>query len=218
MIDLNSLSQIIYPMSQEISGGEAGDVNESSGISEAVADSLLPPPADTFSSGSSNWSGRLPLTQTHGSSSKPKSVTFGNVPISSSGIGSVSGTEERRSDESYNPSNIHSVSECPSLGSDTDSVVRRSQRTSIPLTRYIASEGSSSKTHSHGQGDSDGEANFAVLLFASAKESNTFGEAMRFPEKEKWQKAMDDEMNSLREKGTWKLVELPENRKPLKNK
>lgn len=48
---------------------------------------------------------------------------------------------------------------------------------------------------------------------SSAREPATFDEAMRGPDKEKWQQAMQEEIDSLKRMGTWKLVEPPEGRK-----
>ncbi|CAI7817427.1 unnamed protein product, partial [Closterium sp. NIES-53] len=43
-------------------------------------------------------------------------------------------------------------------------------------------------------------------------------EALNGTQKKEWKAAMDAEFNSLIENGTWKLVELPEGRRPISSK
>ena len=43
----------------------------------------------------------------------------------------------------------------------------------------------------------------------------TVEEALKSDEKDKWRKAIDDELEQLREKGTWRLEELPEGREAV---
>ena len=47
------------------------------------------------------------------------------------------------------------------------------------------------------------------------REPNTYNEAIRNSDKMLWKKAMDSEMNSLKENKTWVLVDLPKNRKAI---
>ena len=46
-------------------------------------------------------------------------------------------------------------------------------------------------------------------------EPNSYKEAMRGPEAELWRKAADEEMASLLEQGTWRMVERPVGRKVI---
>ncbi|XP_029729121.2 uncharacterized protein LOC115266725 [Aedes albopictus] len=46
-------------------------------------------------------------------------------------------------------------------------------------------------------------------------EPRTFNEAMKGPEAELWKAAMDDEMTSLQENGTWQLTDIPTGRKAV---
>ncbi|CAA9995003.1 unnamed protein product [Nesidiocoris tenuis] len=55
----------------------------------------------------------------------------------------------------------------------------------------------------------------AVTDIEDLKEPETFKQAMNSQKKEKWIKAMQSEMDSLRENGTWTLEELPPGRKPI---
>ncbi|KAL9273856.1 Retrovirus-related Pol polyprotein from transposon TNT 1-94-like protein, partial [Drosera capensis] len=75
--------------------------------------------------------------------------------------------------------------------------VRRSDRQHQPSKRYPSSE---------------------YILLTEEGEPETFQEAQAHTEKAKWQIAMQDEMKSLQENGTYELVELPKGRKALKNK
>lgn len=49
-------------------------------------------------------------------------------------------------------------------------------------------------------------------------EPRTFEEAVNGPEAEAWKAAMNDEMHSLKQNGTWTLTNLPENRKAVGSK
>ena len=50
------------------------------------------------------------------------------------------------------------------------------------------------------------------------KEPQSFDEAMRSPQREEWEKAIDNEMNAHLENGTWEITELPNGRKALGSK
>ena len=43
----------------------------------------------------------------------------------------------------------------------------------------------------------------------------TVKEALNSDERDKWRKAIDDELEQLQEKGTWRLEELPEGREAV---
>lgn len=51
------------------------------------------------------------------------------------------------------------------------------------------------------------------IATVSPQEPTTFTEAMESPEREMWIRAMDDEISSHDEIGTWELVEKPCDRK-----
>jgi hypothetical protein len=55
------------------------------------------------------------------------------------------------------------------------------------------------------------------LLISNQTEPVTYKEACKAIDSVKWQEAMKDEMNSLQANNTWDLVQLPPNRRPLKN-
>ncbi|CAI7927250.1 unnamed protein product, partial [Closterium sp. NIES-54] len=49
-------------------------------------------------------------------------------------------------------------------------------------------------------------------------EPATLKEALESSDAEEWKKAMESELNSIEENGTWELVELPEGRKAITSK
>ena len=51
-----------------------------------------------------------------------------------------------------------------------------------------------------------------------AEEPGSYKEALESINAERWQEAMDEEMNSLRQNGTWELQELPAGRRAIKSK
>ena len=53
---------------------------------------------------------------------------------------------------------------------------------------------------------------------SSPTEPRTYRQALKSPEADLWRKAMDEEYGSLMENGTWKLVPLPQGRKPIGGK
>nr|CAD1837132.1 unnamed protein product [Ananas comosus var. bracteatus] len=55
-------------------------------------------------------------------------------------------------------------------------------------------------------------------LFTDSGEPECFQEAKDCPEKAKWQRAIEDELDSLHQNHTWELVELPVEKKALKNR
>jgi len=57
---------------------------------------------------------------------------------------------------------------------------------------------------------------FALLTYGG--EPGSYEEAMLHEEKDKWFKAMQEEMKSLHENHTFELVKLPQGKRPLKNK
>lgn len=75
--------------------------------------------------------------------------------------------------------------------------LRRSERERQPSTRYPASE---------------------YTMVTDAGEPESFHEAQVHEDRAKWKKAMQEEMDSLHKNHTYDLVELPKNRKALKNK
>ena len=65
------------------------------------------------------------------------------------------------------------------------------------------------------------ERNFPSLLFlllTNIGELESYEEALQAEAKDKWELAMDDEMESLMKNQTWELVELPEDKKAIYNK
>lgn len=53
----------------------------------------------------------------------------------------------------------------------------------------------------------------STFLEKTESEPETYHEAMKNRDKEKWLQAIRDEMNSLKKNGTWILVKQPENQK-----
>ncbi|CAI7926750.1 unnamed protein product, partial [Closterium sp. NIES-53] len=49
-------------------------------------------------------------------------------------------------------------------------------------------------------------------------EPTTLKEALESSDSEEWKKAMESELKSIKENGTWELVELPEGRKAITSK
>lgn len=56
------------------------------------------------------------------------------------------------------------------------------------------------------------------ILLTDEGEPSCFQEACQDEHSKEWQKAMEDEMDSLQENRTWELVKLPKKRKALRNK
>ena len=56
------------------------------------------------------------------------------------------------------------------------------------------------------------------ILYTDSGEPESMREAIQSPKKERWQSAMDEEMQSLWQNQTWELVSLPLGRKALKNR
>jgi hypothetical protein len=50
------------------------------------------------------------------------------------------------------------------------------------------------------------------------KDPKTLKEAIRLPDWPEWEKAVNAELTMLEQMGTWKLADVPENRKPITNK
>ena len=55
-----------------------------------------------------------------------------------------------------------------------------------------------------------------LLVYAFQETSQTLKQALRMADSEKWLTASEEEYNSLIEMGTWKLVSLHHDRKPIK--
>lgn len=53
---------------------------------------------------------------------------------------------------------------------------------------------------------------------ASVDEPQTYAEAMRSSKSHEWKIAIDDELRSLEKNGTWDLVDLPPNKRPIHSK
>jgi ATP-binding cassette subfamily B (MDR/TAP) protein 1 len=56
------------------------------------------------------------------------------------------------------------------------------------------------------------------ILLTNEGEPNCFWEACKVENNKEWKKEMEEEMQSLLEKKTWELVNLPKGRKSLQNK
>ena len=57
-----------------------------------------------------------------------------------------------------------------------------------------------------------------MILPQDEDEPKNFKEAISCPDKEKWIKAMEKEMESMRTNQVWELVDLPKGRKAFRNK
>lgn len=79
-------------------------------------------------------------------------------------------------------------------------------------------ENSIDMTNSNRPSTRNNPLNFFNAYFALFNEITTFNEASNGVESEKWKKAMEAEIESLNENGTWKLVDLPKGKKPIRNK
>ena len=75
--------------------------------------------------------------------------------------------------------------------------LRRSTRERFPSTRYSSDE---------------------YVMLTDVGEPETYQEATSVDEKKQWLKAMEEEMESLRENHTYDLVKLPQGKKALKNR
>ena len=51
----------------------------------------------------------------------------------------------------------------------------------------------------------------------SGRDPKLLKEAMRSPEWPEWEKAIQTELETLKHMDTWKLVDAPDNRKPIMN-
>ena len=157
------------------------------------------------------------------------SITMGSGPYhggtqqhlgeSSSGIGSGSGTAERQSDSDFNPpSSTQTMQQVGGSTGNQSSIPgpRRSGRSRAPPARltYVNQSDTTEET-GYSNSSQENQANFAVLLLASAEEPEHFTEAANSKDADLWEKAMDDEMKSHAENGTWILTERPKDRKPL---
>jgi Reverse transcriptase (RNA-dependent DNA polymerase) len=57
-----------------------------------------------------------------------------------------------------------------------------------------------------------------MIIMQDEEEPNNIRETLTCPAKEKWMKAMEEEMESMRSNNIWELVDLPEGRKAIGNK
>jgi len=57
----------------------------------------------------------------------------------------------------------------------------------------------------------------AETFYSECSDPQSYKEAMHSENVEKWKEAMSKEMSSLQKNETWKLVELPRNKKALNN-
>ncbi|KAI4299821.1 hypothetical protein L6164_033246 [Bauhinia variegata] len=62
------------------------------------------------------------------------------------------------------------------------------------------------------------ESNVAYCLLMEEEEPSTLQEAMNSSDASQWMTAMQEEMEALHKNKTWKLVPLPQGRKPIGNK
>ena len=110
----------------------------------------------------------------------------------------------------------------PELEPSTPPASRKSGRKRKPAKKFIA--GSSTLESAETEGDIEKFDQVyleAVELYISANSSNepqTYREATKSPDAERWNKAMMEEYNSLNEHGTWEVVPRPENRRVVSSK
>jgi SpoVK/Ycf46/Vps4 family AAA+-type ATPase len=57
-----------------------------------------------------------------------------------------------------------------------------------------------------------------MIIMQDEEEPKNIRETLTCPAKEKWMKAMKEEMESMRSNNVWELVDLPEGRKAIENK
>ena len=55
-----------------------------------------------------------------------------------------------------------------------------------------------------------------ILIYAFQEEPQTLKQALKTADREKWLVASKEEFDNLIEMGTWKLVSLPRDKKPIK--
>lgn len=85
----------------------------------------------------------------------------------------------------------------PSIGTDSgETVLRRSERPSVPPQRYCDE----------------------FCIASVVQEPKTYNEAVTGPCKDYWWRAMQEEMDSLRNNNTWELCDLPRDRKAIGSK
>jgi hypothetical protein len=94
--------------------------------------------------------------------------------------------------------NNHDQQEAPVPDSAPAAPLRRSSRDRVPNTRYASGQ--------------------YVVLLSDGSEPECFSEAMKDENKKEWNKAMQEEMDSLHKNHTYELVKLPKGKKVLKNK
>ena len=87
--------------------------------------------------------------------------------------------------------------EHPTQGEEQPQPLRRSERPRVESRRYPSTE---------------------YVLISDEGEPESLKEVLSHPEKNQWMKAMQEEMESLQKNGTYKLVELPKGKRPLKCK
>ena len=88
----------------------------------------------------------------------------------------------------------------PEMSTMEEPMLRKSSRQSIPRQRF----------------EIEGEIH--LVIQHDENESKSVNEALTCLEKNEWMKAMEEEMESLKENQVWDLVDLPSNRKAIGNK
>lgn len=98
--------------------------------------------------------------------------------------------------------------------SQSSSEPRRSSRQTKNPDRY-GEWVEESKLHAAAEATMNNQKIQHCLYFVDIHEPKTIDEALRTPEAEEWKKAADEEMEALKAMNAWKLVPLPEGKKPV---
>ena len=108
------------------------------------------------------------------------------------------GDEDAPEQHEYDAEEDDHDQEAPAPDSPPAAPLTRSTRNRVPSTRYPSDQ--------------------YVVLLSDGSEPECFSDAMKDEKKKEWNKAMQEEMDSLHTNHTYELVKLPKGKKVLKNK
>ena len=130
-------------------------------------------------------------------------------------------SDQPKEPDAQPPDSVSESSE-DSEESELPDAQRKSGRERKKVKKYIAGSSGLGLAASEGDFESFDKSYLnAVELYVSANSSGeprSYREAITCPDAEHWNKAMEEEYNSLRDRGTWKVVPRPEGRKVVSSK
>ncbi|CAI7906274.1 unnamed protein product [Closterium sp. NIES-54] len=143
----------------------------------------------------------------------PLELSSGSTTTRQSSL--VNGEEEAK-DAEEEEEEVQQVSErAPTLPSRTTSAPRIRV---TPQQRQVSSGRSGTLVGDDDESDYDECAFVFFSLVEMPREPATLKEALESSDAEEWKKAMENELKSIEENGTWELVELPEGRNAITSK